>query len=239
MVVDFALHNAYRNSIHLDERPPGWDENTASFDWGAGRVRLPGGYTYRPLNGIDTFIGEFTSAGGELTIRHDIGELAYEHGSLGPVSETLNAGARVQQTRQWVAAESGSNKTFAAVAFPDSGCAIFYASSSNGDAAEAIGFLTRSFQPRGRLPGWTLPLLPEVLRTGCRIRCLRSETRRFRGHVGQSKVAKYSPGVPWKEAGRSRLSPRPLIYACAGGHATSTRREESDSSGDPFLSREC
>lgn len=58
-----------------------WKPNSIYFDWGLGRVRIPDGFRYERLLGIDTFMGRFLSPDGHVAIEYDIGELAAEHGS--------------------------------------------------------------------------------------------------------------------------------------------------------------
>src|SRR5436190_1168826 len=65
------------------------------FGWGSGEVKLPSGFTYKAERGMDSFIGKFTSQDGKLVVRHDIGELAGEHGGTGG-TETLTEGSRVR-----------------------------------------------------------------------------------------------------------------------------------------------
>ena len=163
MALDLTLFLKYRgrqdDGIRLT-----WKNESGTFAWGSGEVRLPAGFTYKADHGIDTFMGHFTSPDGKLVIEHDIGE----HGGVGR-SETLKEGSRVRVGRARSDAE-GHTAFFAKVSFPDNGCANFYIESANENDLAVIDFLARTFRPIGSTPSWVRPLLPEVLRSDCRYR---------------------------------------------------------------------
>jgi hypothetical protein len=60
------------------KNPVGLAERIVCLQLGNWQVKMPAGFTYSRENGIDTFIGRFTSEDGSLVIGHDIGELAAE-----------------------------------------------------------------------------------------------------------------------------------------------------------------
>jgi len=146
-----------------------WRGDSETFDWGAGEVKLPPGFTYRPEHGIDTFVGHFISPDGKQVVEYDIGYLAGEHGGMG-TSEALMKGSRVRTGRAARIDEKGVPILFSKVSFPDSGCANFYLESANEKDSETIEFIARTFRPAGGAPSWLRPLLPEVLRSSCRYR---------------------------------------------------------------------
>lgn len=114
-------------------------------------------------------MGHFTSHDGKLVIRHDIGELAAEHGGMGR-SETLVEGSRVR-VALGIRSDSQDGVTYySQVSFPDNGCAHFYMDSPREEDAATIEFIARSFRPKGWTPAWLRPLLPEMLRRDCRYR---------------------------------------------------------------------
>jgi hypothetical protein len=153
-----------------DERIlPDWRRESAVFTWGTGEVKIPAGFTYVREHGIDTFMGRFTSEDRGLTIEHDIGELAGEHGGMGNL-ETLTEGSRVRFGGATYPDERGDKKYFFKVSFPDASCANFYLESTSEKDAAVIESIARSFHPRGWVPSFLRPLLPEVLRSDCRYR---------------------------------------------------------------------
>ena len=56
------------------------------------------------------------------------------------------------------------------VSFSDASSANFYLESANERDSAIIQFIARSFRPRGWVPAFLRPLLPEVLRSDCRYR---------------------------------------------------------------------
>jgi hypothetical protein len=162
--VFLKLHGQQDERIHLN-----WQKESAVFSWGTGEVRMPAGFTYARETGIDTFMGLFTSEDGRLVIEHDIGKLAAEHGGIGNM-ETLIEGSRVRFGSVTRHDEKGGKEYFFKVSFPDASCANFYLESANERDAAIIQFIARSFRPRGWLPSFLRPLLPEVLRSDCRYR---------------------------------------------------------------------
>ena len=147
-----------------------WKNESGTFAWGSGEVRLPAGFTYKVDDGIDTFVGHFTSQDGKLVIQHDIGEFAGEHGGLGRSdSETLKEGSRVRVGRARTDAQ-GRTAFYAKVSFPDNGCANFSLESANENDLAVIDFIARTFHPIGSIPSWVRPLLPEFVRSDCRYR---------------------------------------------------------------------
>jgi|SRR6516164_6464468 hypothetical protein len=146
-----------------------WRKESAVFSWGTGEVKMPAGFTYARETGIDTFVGLFTSEDGRLVIEHDIGELAAEHGGMGNL-ETLVEGSRVRFGSVTHDDEKSGKEYFFKVSFPDASCANFYLESANEKDSAIIQFIARSFRPRGWLPSFLRPLLPEVLRSDCRYR---------------------------------------------------------------------
>lgn len=141
-----------------------WDERSATLDWGGGRVAIPAGFRHEALSGMDTQVGEFRSTDGSILIRYDIGELAGEHGGLGRFRESLTDGYRVRMSLH-----KNGEEEFAAVSFPDAGCANFFTSSSGG--AVVIQSIGSSFHPTRRLPAWLVRILPEGFRSDCHYRC--------------------------------------------------------------------
>ena len=130
---------------------------------------MPAGFSYAPLNGIDTLMGRFTSEDGSLVVEHDIGELAGEHGGMGNL-ETLTEGSRVRFGSVVDSDERGGKTYFSKVSFPDAGCANFYLESTREKDVALIRFIARSFRPKGWVPSFLRPLMPEVLRSDCRYR---------------------------------------------------------------------
>jgi hypothetical protein len=130
---------------------------------------MPGGFTYARETGIDTSMGRFTSEDGGLVVEHDIGELAAEHGGMGNL-EKLIEGSRVRYGSVAHDDEKGGKEYFFKVSFPDASCANFYLDSTNEKDAAIIEFIAHSFRPRGWVPFFLRPLLPEVLRSDCRYR---------------------------------------------------------------------
>lgn len=128
-----------------------WDERSGTFRWPQGEVRLPAGFRYQPDNGGDTFEGHFTSADGKVVVRYDIGWYAgvwaKPEGSLF-FEEKVVEGARVWTAKRGRPGSTGGNTNVVAVTFPDCGCANFFVKSSQGEDAEPIAFIARSFRPR-------------------------------------------------------------------------------------------
>ena len=120
-----------------------WNPESGEFNWGSGSVRIPKGFEYQSELGIDTFVGRFTTRFDRTVIQHDIGELAYEH---------------------------GSPRSPESLSFPDSGCAVFYVEAPPERRAEIIETLRTSFRPSHWKLAWMRPLLPEILRTDCHYR---------------------------------------------------------------------
>ena len=148
-----------------------WKADASVFSWGRGEVRLPAGFKYERDQGIDTYVGQFTSQDGKVTVRYDIGELAGENGGMGRLaSETLVKGSRVKAHRGTVTDERGRTKFFSGVSFPDSGCANFYVESTVRPETDVVDLIATSFRPTNGIPSWLHPLLPEVLRSDCRYR---------------------------------------------------------------------
>ena len=145
-----------------------WDSESGTFHWGKGQVKLPLGFSYTRLEGIDSTVGRFTAADGAIVIRHDIGELG---GGLPdtPVSETATLGSRVQFGRSVRLDEVGRTRFLFEVSFPDSGCAKFWLEAPDESGSIVIASLANSFQPTIGPPAWVRPLLPEVLRSDCRL----------------------------------------------------------------------
>ena len=144
-----------------------WRSESSVFDWGSGEVRLPAGFVHQRGQGIDTIVGRFTSPDGKVQVEYDIGELAGEHGGMGS-TETLSGGARVRTELRFRVAGDPAVSFFSKVSFPDSGCANFSLQSADESDSAIIEFIARSFRPKGRLAGWIVPFLPEVLRRDCR-----------------------------------------------------------------------
>ena len=61
-------------------------------------------------------------------------------------------------------------KEYFKVSFPDASCANFYLESTKEKDAALFQFIARSFRPRGWVPSFLRPFLPEVLRSDCRCR---------------------------------------------------------------------
>ena len=163
-IVFLKLRGRQDEKIHLD-----CQKESAVFSWGTGQVKIPSGFTYAREIGIDTFVGRFTSENGSLVIEHDIGKLAAEHGGIGSL-ETLIEGSRVRYGSVAHDDEKGGKEYFFKVSFPDASCANFYLDSTNEKDAAIIEFMARSFRPRGWLPSFLRPLLPELIRSDCRYR---------------------------------------------------------------------
>jgi hypothetical protein len=164
IIVFLKLRGLPDERIHLD-----WQKESAVISWGTGQVKMPAGFTYARETGIDTFVGRFTSEAGRLVVEHDIGELAAEHGGMGNL-ETLTEGSRVRFGSGAHDDGKGGKEYFFKVSFPDAGCANFYLESTSEKDAALIEFIARSFHPRGWVPSFVRPLLPEVLRSDCRYR---------------------------------------------------------------------
>ena len=84
--------------------------------------------------------------------------------------ETLIEGSRVRFGSVAHDDEKGGKEYFFKVSFPDASCANFYLESTSEKDAAIIEFIARSFRPRGWVPSFLRPLLPEVLRSDCRYR---------------------------------------------------------------------
>jgi hypothetical protein len=84
--------------------------------------------------------------------------------------ETLIEGSRVRFGSVTLDDGKGGKEYFFKVSFPDASCANFYLESTSEKDAAFIQFIARSFRPRGWLPSFLRPLLPEVLRSDCRYR---------------------------------------------------------------------
>jgi hypothetical protein len=128
-----------------------WDEKSATFRWQQGEVRLPPGYQYKVGSGIDSFAGSFTSPGGSLIVRHDIGSMAGAYAARDGAlffEERTVAGARVWIGRKDETAPNG-HTTLMAVTFPDSGCANFFLWPARAEDAAVIDSIARSFRPIG------------------------------------------------------------------------------------------
>ena len=158
------LHGRQDERIRLD-----WRTESAVFNWGTGEVKIPAGFTHAREHGIDTFVGRFTSENRSLTVEYDIGELAREHVGMGNL-ETLTEGSRVMFGSITYPDKKGGEKHFFMVSFPDASCANFYLESTSEKDAAIIESIARSFRPRGWVPSFLRPLLPEVLRSDCRYR---------------------------------------------------------------------
>ena len=157
LIADASLYIWHRNRAEND-LVRSWDEKSRVFSWVRGEVSLPSGFRYQKVQGIDTMMGEFTSADGMLVIEHDIGELAGDHvGYYGNFQQALIDGARVR-----VSLSSGL------VSFPDTGCANFFVRSAGPNDAEVIQSIASSFRPKSHLLSRLRPLLPEILRSDCR-----------------------------------------------------------------------
>ena len=146
-----------------------WDSKSSSFNWGRGQVKLPRGFTYTPQAGIDSAVGEFSAESGRTIIRHDIGELGGGGPSSPQVSEMLIEGSRVRLGRETRLNEKGKAKFRFELQFPDSGCAKFWLETFDESDRIVIASLANSFRPAGGAPSWVRPLLPEVLRSDCRL----------------------------------------------------------------------
>ena len=129
-----------------------WNSTTATFIWWGGAVTLPIGFSYEVDQGADTFEGHFTSPDGKVIIRHDIG--GYAGAWANPKQSKVFKETTIDGARVWIAQRDwpdgkGSETTLMAVTFPDSGCANFFLTSSNGTDGSLIEFMAQSFRPRG------------------------------------------------------------------------------------------
>jgi len=145
-----TLHSTILGSPPL---PKGvsWDEKSGTFRWWEGEVRLPAGFRYQVLQGLDSFEGEFTSADGSVVVGHDIGGYA---GAWAAKRNALSFNERLAgQARVWIAKHTrpdgrGGHSTRGAVTFPDSGCANFFVRSSSPEDGDAIiEFIAASYRP--------------------------------------------------------------------------------------------
>jgi hypothetical protein len=157
VVADLALVQIYHRGQDSDIKLM-WNADTGIFHWGSGEVTIPAGYIYQPGQGMDTFVGRFTSQDGERVIHYDIGYFAAEHGGMGRL-EKLTQGSRVRMGRGTRTDDKGATMFFSKVSFPDNGCANFYTESAN-ERDEAIELIARSFRPMDWKPSWLRPLLP-------------------------------------------------------------------------------
>jgi len=140
VTMDFLLFFMYRVRREPDQIDIIWQADSSTFRWGPGEVKIPPGLTHERLSGIDTYVGQFASQDGQLVIFYDIGELAIGH-------------------------SHGADE----VTFPDSGCAHFYLGSSSEEGKAVIDSIAQTYRPLGGTPSWIRPLLPEVLRSDCRL----------------------------------------------------------------------
>lgn len=128
-----------------------WNQKSGTFTWWLGEVTLPGGFTYQ-RDDSDTFEGHFTSRGGNLIIRHDIGGYAGARAKLErslSFDEKVVGGVRVwTANRKWPDGKGG-HTVLVAVTFPDSGCANCFLESPNGENAATIDSIAKSFRPKG------------------------------------------------------------------------------------------
>lgn len=129
-----------------------WDENTGTFSWWSGEVKLPAGYSYQEHRGVDTFVGHFTGSNKGLTVYYDIGGPAGAYASRNAAnsfSERIVEGARVWTAKKDWPDGKGGRTVLVAVTFPDSGCANFYLKSPKNEDAAVIDFIAQSFHPNG------------------------------------------------------------------------------------------
>lgn len=162
--VFWRLHVGYDDGLRGE-----WNLEARIFDWGSGQVRIPPGFRYEKLSGIDTLMGRFISEDGRVIIEHDIGELAGEHGGMGR-NEVMVEGSRVKTGTATRADNDGATSYFFKASFPDCGCANFYLETLDRNDQAAIDAIVASFRPKRGTPSWLRPLLPEVWRTDCRYR---------------------------------------------------------------------
>lgn len=168
VTADVVAYQGWRASaddaIKLD-----WKPESGVFSWGSGSVTIPSGFTYHRQNGIDSVVGYFKSDDGSRIIRHDIGELAGEHGGTGDFESAVE-GSRLRLGRARYIDDKGAMRYLSAVSFIDAGCANFSISAANEQDVAAIELVAKSFRPAASAPAWLRPLLPEVLRSDCRYR---------------------------------------------------------------------
>jgi len=154
LLLSGTCHYQWRH--HIDDMiNVEWNPNTRILDWGRGSVIVPRDFDYERVDGIDTEMGKFNSTDRQFSIEFDIGELAGEHaGGRGSI-QTLRAGSRVisGQLRD-------KEGVFSKAAFPDNGCANFYAFAAEEARLEALDSLVRSFQPHNRTPAWIHAVAP-------------------------------------------------------------------------------
>jgi len=163
-VVFLRLRGRGDEKIHLV-----WRADASVFGWGTGSVSVPAGFRYERLNGMDTFVGLFTSKERNLVIEYDIGELAAEHGGMGD-RETLTEGSRVRFGKATDSDESGTKKYYFRASFPDANCANFSMESTSERDGWIVERIASSFRPQSWFPASMRPLLPEILRSDCRYR---------------------------------------------------------------------
>jgi len=155
----------YYRSLADDERPPYWKNGV--LIWARGELRFPEDSTHFAEKGIDTHVGQTLLPWHGPTIWYDIGELAGEHTRINSYQEWLVRGSRVR-----VATRETQEGKRTAVSFPDAGCANFSAEWSIPEEKSSLLSIASGLRAKSRLPWWLIPVLPEIVRSDCRHRCL-------------------------------------------------------------------
>lgn len=128
-----------------------WDEQSSTFQWWGGEVRLPSGFRYQVDQGTDSFVGHFTSTDGKVVLEHDIGGYAGAYASRRHAlvfQERTVGSARVRFAQKVASDGTGGRTTRTSVTFPDSDCANFFTYSSEPEATAAIKFIANNSRPR-------------------------------------------------------------------------------------------
>jgi hypothetical protein len=143
---------AFSCSPPLDlPRGASWDEQSSTFKWWGGEIRLPAGFRYQVDQGTDSFMGHFTAADGRVVLEHDIGSYAGAYASKRHAlvfHERTVGSARVWFAQKAVSDGHGGRTTRTSVTFPDSDCANFYTYSSEPEATAAVKFIANNARPR-------------------------------------------------------------------------------------------
>jgi hypothetical protein len=111
-----------------------------------GTVELPSGFTHAQDQGVDSFVGHFTSADGKLVVDYDIGinasvnALHPEGPILSSTNVTVNGLTGIIVTTQW------GDAKYAIVSFPKGGPANFFARIRNDSDFELVKKISLSYR---------------------------------------------------------------------------------------------
>ncbi len=148
LIIGSLIGTSCRQSSH----PEGlmWDEQSRTFSWARGEVKIPPGFKHHGGGGLDTLEGHFSSLDGKLIIQYDIGWYAGAYANPKDAvsfEEHLIEGARVWTANRRQPDGNGGTTSRVTVTFPDAGCANFFVHSANAADAELIAQIAQSYRP--------------------------------------------------------------------------------------------